>query len=206
MQVYFNQNLASLAVPKTGSTAYELALRPYADIVFSKRRKHMTARQFHNKAAPFLLDLYRITPERIAVMRDPVEQLRSWYRYRKRERLDGTPNSTTKISFDEFVLAAISDAPPAFAATGSQFRFLSLADGSVPVHHLFAYENQPLFRAFLEERFEAPLEFKLKNVSPDADASLSDDIEKKLRHSRADDFELHDRLMQAEGHLRPFSG
>lgn len=204
MQVYFKQNLVSLAVPKTGSTAYELALRPFADIIFAKRRKHMTAQQYHNKTAPFLQELYNITPESVAVMRDPIEQLRSWYRYRTSERLDNSANSTKNYSFDAFVLAAISDTPPAFAATGCQHRFLTIGDGTVPVHHVFAYEKQAQFREFLEQRFETPLEFNRKNVSPQANAPLSSDIEKRLRNVRADEFSLYDRIMQADGHLRSF--
>jgi hypothetical protein len=37
MLVFFKPNLAFLSVPKTGSTAYALALRPKADIIFTKR-------------------------------------------------------------------------------------------------------------------------------------------------------------------------
>ena len=54
MQIYFNQNLAFLAIPKTGTTAYEMALRKEADIIFAKRRKPMTAGQFQRRMMPFL--------------------------------------------------------------------------------------------------------------------------------------------------------
>ena len=43
MQIFFKQNLAMLAVPKTGTTALEAALRGKADILFKGRRKHMSA-------------------------------------------------------------------------------------------------------------------------------------------------------------------
>jgi hypothetical protein len=38
MLVFSKQNLVFLAVPKTGTTAIEMALRPKADIVFAKHR------------------------------------------------------------------------------------------------------------------------------------------------------------------------
>lgn len=129
MLVFSDQNLAFLAVPKTGTTAFEMALRPRADIILSKRRKHLTATRFHNKVAPFLADTFDLTVETMAVMRDPIEQIRSWYRYRSGPRQKGTKASTNGCSFDEFVLAVISDDPPPFAGIGSQFNFVTSGKG-----------------------------------------------------------------------------
>jgi hypothetical protein len=201
MLIFSAQNLAFLAVPKTGTTAVELALRRRADIVFTKRRKHMTAQKFHRKLAPFLADTFDLRPERIAVMRDPVEQIRSWYRYRTAEDLRGTARSTEGRSFDEFALSVIDDDPPPFAQIGSQFGFLTDPGGNVLVHRLFAYERQPVFRGFLEERFNAPLDIKPKNVSPRAEAPLSEDVLARLRVARAPEFALYDRLIAAGGQL-----
>ena len=72
MQIFFKQNLAMLAVPKTGTTALEAALRGKADILFKGRRKHMSAAAFDKHCAPFLRNAYKLTPERIAVIRDPL--------------------------------------------------------------------------------------------------------------------------------------
>ena len=112
MLIFSAQNLAYLAVPKTGSTAIEMALRSKADIIFAKRRKHATAQRFHNKIAPWLSDAFDLRPERIAVMRDPEDQIRSWYRYRTSADQRGSDKSTAGISFDQFVLDVISDDPP----------------------------------------------------------------------------------------------
>ncbi|MFT4707486.1 MAG: hypothetical protein ACI9PU_001328, partial [Ascidiaceihabitans sp.] len=68
--------------------------------------------------------------------------------------------------------------------------------------HLFAYEAQPLFRNFLMDQFGDDLKFKQKNVSPNADTSLSPEVEAKFRAARSKEFELYDRLMAAGGHLR----
>ena len=199
MQIFFKQNLAILAVPKTGSTAYELALRSHADIIFAKRRKHMTAGQFHNKTADFLNRLYGTKPEVVAVMRDPLSQIGSWFRYRSRHR--DRPSSTHGLTFEEFVQALLQPDPPEFAKIGSQYHFLTLRDGSLPVHHLFAYENQPQFRAFLENRFGESLEFKSKNVSPSGETDLSPETLARLREARAKEFALYERLTAAGGYL-----
>ncbi|MEP5091651.1 MAG: hypothetical protein ABJR23_19680, partial [Paracoccaceae bacterium] len=109
MLIFSDLKLAYLAVPKTGSTAVEMALKPRADIIFSKRRKHINAQRFHTRIAPFLLNTFDLVPERVAVIRDPVEQIRSWYKYRNGPRQMDTTRGTHGCSFDEFVLAVISD-------------------------------------------------------------------------------------------------
>lgn len=203
VQIYFKQNLAFLAVPKTGTTAYEMALRGEADIIFAKRRKHMTAGQFQRRMMPFLKEFYKFQPERMAIMRDPIEQIRSWYRYRSKP---GSKNSIEGRSFDEFVLATLQDPEPPFAAIGSQFGFLTKANGTQPLEHLFAYETQKVVRNWLEDRFEKQLDFPIKNVSPNAPTPLSPEVEAKLREARAPEFALYDRVLQAGGHLKPLEG
>lgn len=202
MLVFSDQNLAFLAVPKTGTTAVEMALKHKADVIFTKGRKHTPALRFHNKIAPFLRDTFGIDPDPIAVMRDPVEQIRSWFRYRSGPRQQGTARGTGGCSFDDFVLGVISDNPPPFAGLGSQYNFLTNAKGDVLVKHLFAYETQPVFRGFLNDKFGEDIVFKQKNVSPPMDAPLSPDIELKLRKARAAEFALYQKLLDAGGHLQ----
>jgi len=203
VQIYFKQNLAFLAVPKTGTTAYEIALRGEADIVFTKRRKHMTAGQFQRRMMPFLNEFYNLQPERMAIMRDPIEQIRSWYRYRTDSK---RKNHIQDVSFDQFVLATMQDPEPSFAAIGSQYGFLTMVDGKQPIEHLFAYESQKVVRSWLEERFQKSLTFPIKNVSPQAPTPLSPEVEAKLREVRAPEFALYDQILQADGHLNPVLG
>ncbi len=201
MLVFSEQNLAFIAVPKTGTTAVEMALKPRADIVFTKRRKHMPAHRFHNKVAPFLEDTFGLKPERFAVMREPEEQIRSWYRYRRGDRQQKSDKSTFDLSFDQFVLDVISKDPPAHAGIGSQLNMLTNGKGKVLVHHLFAYEAPTLFHGFLNDRFKDVIVLKEKNVSPPADAPLSDDVRAQLRAARADEFALYEQVTASGGHL-----
>ncbi len=203
MLVISQANLVFLAVPKTGTTAVEMALRPKSDMALMKGRKHITAQRYRNKVAPFLDDAFGLKPETVAVMRAPVEQIRSWYRYRSGDRQKGGPKSTGGRSFDDFVRAVISTDPPPYAGIGSQFSFLTDGKGRLIVDHLFAYEAQPAFRGFLSERLGEEVVFKQKNVSPHADAPLSAAVEAELRTARAAEFALYDRLMQAGGYLGP---
>ena len=205
MLVFFKPNLAFLSVPKTGSTAYELALRPKADIIFTKGVKHMTIGKYHAKFAPFLRDTYNIAPERFAVIRDPIDHARSWYKYRSPERMELTSSTCHGgVSFDDFVLDAISRSPSKAAGIGSQASFLSLGVGEVPVDHLFAYDRQDLLQIFIEARFGQRVAPSQKNVSPKMDAVLSPDVEAAFRAARPADFALYERVVAAGGVLQEF--
>ena len=201
MLIFLRQGLAFLATPKTGTTAVEMALRPKAEIIFAKGRKHVTAQRYHARVAPFLQETYGMRPEPLAVMRDPVTQIRSWYRYRSAPRLEGTEVSTRGMTFDDYVLAVISDDPPPAAQVGSQYQFLTSDSGDLLVEHLFAYESQPAFRRFLADRLGDDFEIKARNVSPEVHAPLSTEVEARLRAARAAEFGLYDRLRVADGYL-----
>ncbi|KKK81497.1 hypothetical protein LCGC14_2812840, partial [marine sediment metagenome] len=201
MLIFLSRELTFLATPKTGTTAVEMALKPAAEIVFSRNRKHLTALRYKKRVLPFLQDTFSASPEPLAVMRDPIEQIRSWYRYRSQPRLDGKALSTKGLTFEQFALEVISDAPPPRAQIGSQFSFLTPGQGDLLVQHLFAYESQPAFRDFLADRLGREIKLKPKNVSPDVPAPLSSEVEARLRAARAKEFALYDRLMAAEGYL-----
>lgn len=203
MLVFVDPNLVLFAVPKTGSTAYHLALRGRADISLANKAglKHMTARKFDRDFGPYLAQAHGLTPERAAVIRDPLEQLRSWYRYRQDPKRKGAGNSAAGLSFDEFVQATIADKPPPFARVGSQFAFVTDDTGAVRIEHLFAYEKPTVFRTWLSQRLGQKIDTKEKNVSPPAPTPISPGVEAQLRAARADDFALHDAILDAGGHL-----
>lgn len=203
MLIFSPQRLAFIAVPKTGSTAIDMALKPRADILFVKRRKHMPASRFRAKLAPFLEKEFGLKLESFAVMREPEEQIRSWYRYRARKQRRGDAFSTEGISFDAFVRAVIADDPPPFAGIGSQSGMLMDRDGNLLVDHLFAHETPERLNSFLEDRFGEQIALQERNVSPRVDAPLSDETRAVLRQARAAEFALHDRLMAAGGSLSP---
>lgn len=195
-------HLVVLAVPKTGSTALEAALHPFADLTFSGTRKHLTALRYKRKVAPFLKDTFNLSPQTVAVMREPLDQLRSWYRYRARAAC-AEEHSTAHMSFDAFVQSALSESPPAFAKVGSQFSFMSNKRGRLLVDHLFAYEAPEMLHRFLEDRLGSPLQIGQSNVSPDRPAPLSAETESLLRAARRADFALYDTLTAAGGYLGP---
>lgn len=206
MLVFLRHKITYLATPKTGTTAVEMALKPRAEIVFSKNRKHITALRYANKIAPFLEDTFGVRPASVAVMREPVDQIRSWYKYRSQKRLDGTNLSTKDISFDQFVREVVSDKPPERAQIGRQFNFLTDGKTQVMADHIFAYAAQEMFLMFLSEHLQHPVEIAPKNVSPLIDGPLSDETMALLREVRAEDFMLYDEVMAQGGHLATSEG
>lgn len=201
MMVFLRQNLAFVATPKTGSTAVEMALRSKSEVIFAKARKHLPAQRYQARVRPFLDQTFQTSPQAFSVMRNPVEQLRSWYRYRHSGQTDTPQQSAAGMSFDDFVRGVVSDDPPPPCQIGSQFQFLCNGKGQLQVEHLFAYERQPVFRAWLEERFGETINLKPKNISPDVPAPLSPEVETALRKARAQEFALYEQVCAADGYL-----
>jgi len=204
MLVFVDANLVLFAIPKTGSTAYHLALRGKADISLINKPflKHMSMRKYEADFAPFLQKAYGLAPARVAVMRDPLEQLRSWYRYRQKpkSRAKAGQHAALGLSFDEFVQETLKERPQPMARVGSQYDFLCGADGTLAVDHLFAYEKPLVLCDFLQSQLGSAVAAKQHNVSPPADTRISPETEAQLRQARAADFALHAQVMQAGGH------
>lgn len=196
MLVFWKEKLAFLATPKTGSTAYQAALAPHADIVISDPTtlKHATIQRYNRFMRPLFAVAGADDIETLAVVREPIDWLGSWYRFRSRPFLDGKPNSTAGISFDEFVLAYCGRDRPAFAAIGSQAKFLTGAGGQDQVDRLFRYEDQSALNAFLSDRLELAFELGQHNVSPKRDLALEPRTERKARRKLSSEYAIWESL------------
>lgn len=193
MLAFYDERLVLLSVPKTGTTAYQAALRERADIVVSDppELKHAPVFRYNRWFRPMFEKVCGAEMELAAVMREPVSWLGSWYRFRQRPFLDGKPNSTKGISFDDFVLAFCKGDKPGFANVGSQAKFLAPQKNGCKVTHLFRYEDQERLKGFLEDRLNTRIALERRNVSPDMDLSLSPAVEQKLRRKCAAEFDLY---------------
>ncbi|MDG1170982.1 MAG: gamma-glutamyl kinase [Sulfitobacter sp.] len=193
MLVFYKERLAFLSVPKTGTTAYEAALAPRADMVISEppMLKHAPVYRYNRFIRPMFERVCDVELEVMAVMREPVSWLGSWYRYRQRPFMAGKPNSTHGISFDDFVLAYMKGNKPGFADVGSQFQFMKSQPNGTGVTHFFRYEDQPRLKSFLEDRLKLELVLNRENESPKMDLVLSDDVAERFRRKCAEEFDLY---------------
>ncbi|KIN72413.1 hypothetical protein [Sulfitobacter guttiformis] len=196
MLVFFKERLAFLSMPKTGSTAYQSALASRADIVINEPPllKHAPVYRYNRFIRPMFLNVCDAEMELMAVMREPISWLSSWYRYRQRPFMKDKPNNTHEITFDDFILAYMRGQRPGFAEVGNQLKFLERQPNGTGITHLFAYEDQPRLQSFLEERLEVKLSIKRENVSPAFEVALSPDIEERFRRKFADDFTLYESI------------
>jgi hypothetical protein len=198
--------LLILSQPKTGTTALESALTPRASIVVSKppELKHISYRGYLKFVAPLIetqTGLARNDYEVVAVMREPLDWLGSWYRYRTRDELKNLANPrsinfTGNMNFDDFVRDVCRPAgeQPQHARIKTPSWVALSAPGAIGIDRLFPYESLDAFRDFIAERTGKPIEEKSANVSPKMELVLSADIEAKLRQHFAFEFDLHGSL------------
>jgi len=196
MMIFLKERLVFFATPKTASTSIEMALGGQCDIRLAKtpNAKHTPFRKYKRLLEPFVLTLLNGETDTVAMIREPVDWLGSWYRYRGRDNLKGNTNSTAEVSFDQFIEAYLSDSPPEFARVGSQARFLSDKDENLGVDMLFCYEDMAGMVRFLENRLGRQISLGRSNVSPTAELSLSPALQKELQTAYAQDFELYQRF------------
>ncbi len=194
--VFYKERLVLLAVPKTGTTALHAALRDRADMVVSAppELKHAPLYRYDRFFRPMFEKACKTGMDTIAVMREPVGWLGSWYRYRRRPAMQGHPNATHDISFDDFVQAYARGARPGFANVGSQARFLAPRPGGAGVTHLFRYESPARLLDFLADRLGGIPDLPRKNVSPEMTLDLSPGTNSKFRRKCAEEFALYQSI------------
>lgn len=193
MLVFYKERLAFLSVPKTGSTAYETALATRADMVIKEppMLKHAPVYRYNRFIRPMFLRVCDAEMELMAVMREPISWLGSWWRYRQRPFMEGKPNATHGISFDDFVLAYMKGKKPGFADVGSQANFMQGQPNGTEITHYFRYEDQARLQAFLQDRLDVTLDLARENVSPRMEVTLSPDVEARFRRKFANEFDLY---------------
>lgn len=194
MLVFWEQRLAFLATPKTGSTAIAAALESLAAVSIQRPPllKHTTVHRYRRFIGPFLEAASKDTFTLVALMREPKDWLGSWYRFRQREETDAG-KSTKDMSFDDFVRAWCQDPRPDFADVGSQERFLRPRQG-VGVDRLFRYEEIGAFVHFLEDRLGCEIILPRLNVSPPGATELTPETEALLHDFASEDFALYQTL------------
>lgn len=195
MLVFWDQRLAFLATPKTGSTAIAAALESLAAVSIQRPPllKHTTVHRYRRFIGPYLEAASKDQFTLVALMREPRDWLGSWYRFRQREETPAA-KSTVGMSFDDFVRAWCQDPRPEVADVGSQAKFLRPRQG-VGVDRLFRYEEIGSFVEFLEDRLGCEILLPRLNVSPPGITELSAETEALLQEVATEDFALYRTLM-----------
>lgn len=171
MLISLQHSFVFFCTPKCASNSVEAMLKPHSQIhlLGSAAVRHTNVRTYQALLEPYL---QQVAPEqrfeRVAIIREPLSWLFSWYRFRARSalRTSQSENSTAHVSFAEFVDAFLSDEPPQFARLSSQYEFLCDHRDEPGVNKLFAYDRLDQLREFFSDRVGKPLELRAINVSP----------------------------------------
>ena len=195
--IFLDKGLIFFATPKTGSSAFHKALGSKADILFSKSPKvvHITPKRFGKLIAPYALPLMNAPVTSIAVIREPIEWLGSWYRYRQRPKINNTPNSTQNISFDTFVADYLSNNKPSYANVGRQAQFLTGGGDAPLVSQLWRYDAITDLTLFLKLHLGIDFTLETVNVSPKRELILSGQNHAALKSHFAKDYDLYENAI-----------
>lgn len=206
MLIFWKQRLVFLSTPKTGSTSIETALESMAHVVISRppELKHMSANKFSKHFAPMLESAAGQKFTTVALMREPIDWLGSWYRYRQRADIPVADRSTKGLTFEEAATGFLNGPPvgdmPAVDKPANtmnvvpQSRFLGWKDGQVAVDRIFRYEAIDEFVHFLEDRLNCEILLPRLNVSPKGSLTLSTETEARLRAKFAPDYQIYESL------------
>ena len=188
--------LVVFAVPKTGSVSIETAFAPHFDMVMSKNPnlKHMPVRTYEASLQNFVTRKVAKNPEKIAVVREPLDWILSWWRYRMRPEIDGKPNSTKGVSADDFILSYMSDEPATYANVGSQHAFLHNKAGELGVDRLFRFDDLSALVSYLNMRLRVEVTIAHLNASPANDRGVSPDVADAYRRYAAKEYALYESV------------
>lgn len=161
--------------------------------------KHLDYRQFARFVAPLLTDLGhpRDTYDVVCVIREPLDWLESWWRYRSRETLADPSHPrhsdyTGSMSFDGFVDAFLDGRVPRIRP---QAEFVEGSEGGIGVDRIFRYENLDALRSWMSARVRADLNFDQLNVSPRREVDISSSRRSAIRSFLGADYDLHEQAL-----------
>lgn len=196
MLIFWEQRLVFLATPKAGSSAVESALESLASVAMQRPAalKHVSAAQYRTHLAPLLAGSAGAPFTTVALMREPLGWLRSWFRFRQRDDVEDPQHPMRGRSFEEFANDYMKNPRPPHADIGSQATYLCGADDAPMVDRIFRYENIEAFLHFLEDRLDCAITLPRVNVPPAVDVKLSAATEARLRVHMATDFALYGQI------------
>ncbi len=196
MLIFWKERLVFLSTPKTGSTSIETALESLAHVAIRRppELKHVSGPRYQRHLAPLLEMAGGERFTTVALMRDPVDWLGSWWRYRQRDDIRDLPRSTSGLSFEDAARDYLSSHPGASMNVGSQARFLGVKEGVASVDKVFRYEDIGTFVHFLEDRLGGEIILPRLNVSPKGDMHLSPSTDARLRDRFAPDYAFYHSL------------
>ncbi|MCW2812617.1 MAG: hypothetical protein JWN84_72 [Nocardioides sp.] len=198
-----------LSVPKVASTSLEAALADYDEVPPGRPpAKHQNLAHFHRHTVPKIRRLghERDTYDVVALFREPVSWLESWWRYRQRPGLRDDERWTGDLTFPDFVELFLTD-KDATGIKGRPARFVAGdPERGARIDRIFAVDRPDVWTAWFSERVGRPVEVPRRNqASVRRPTDLPTDLAARLRAWFAPEYDVHDRL-QETGSWQPPAG
>lgn len=193
-----------LAMTKSASTAIETAFGPYADVwLRTNPFKHTIYEGFMRLLEPYLdwkgfpRDSYEVT----AVMRDPIDWLASWWRFRTRKALArrAPEKYAGDVTFDDFARAYLLDQRGETLSENVRFAqqmgrpsdMLRIPEGAPPIDRIFRYDRIDVVANYFSDKVGAKVSVGVENRSPKREVTLSDEVRRQLTEFYAPEYEIY---------------
>lgn len=193
-----------LAMTKAASTSIERAFIPYSNITLQRNPfKHTKYAGFQRYLQPYLTaqGYPRESYEVVCVIREPIDWLSSWWRYRSREEIADPSNSAHRnyaghTSFEEFAYAFMKGKEK-FARVGRPSRFIQPQPKKAdqPVDRIFRYDRLDLLVDYLCDKVGKQVKVGVKNVSPKMTYSLSEECERELKTFLEPEYQIYEQAI-----------
>jgi len=201
MQMSTEHGFAFLCMPKCASTSVELAISEFCNINYSGHPciKHVNAQVFTESILPVHQQLVPTAQVKsYCLMRDPLDWVQSWFRYRGREELKSPShpnhrNYTGNLSYDDFISEYLSTGEKqSYAQLSTQLKFLRLSDGQIGVDYVIPMTKIDSLIKIFEEKIQQPINIPFVNASPKVDIALDSSLEQQLRKYLAQDIYFYE--------------
>ncbi|MEP2785095.1 MAG: sulfotransferase family 2 domain-containing protein [Pseudoruegeria sp.] len=183
---------------KTASTSIETALRAHCEIQRdgTPHRKHMQYADILGEY-DFLFGQETYRPNqffKFAVMRDPIDWIYSWYRYRKGNQVAAPLPS--EMTFAEFWDRKDWNIHRADGSKHLQKHFFTDATGEVALDYIIPYDDLPKQFAVIANHLGLPSKLPRANVSQikGTPTELSEGLLDEMRSFYAEDYDLYHAL------------
>ncbi len=194
MMAMAHAGFAFLAMTKTGSTALEAAFYDHAQLTARRPppMKHVSARSFDRLFVPVLAKygFPRESYEVACIVREPVDWVLSWYRYRSRVGARTNPTYTGDLSFDAFADQVLSGE----VVLGTTHRFVHDGRGDrMLVDRMYRYDNLAGAAAWMSDCLGIAVpDIPTVNTSPERDVTVTPVTRRRLEEHFAADVTLYE--------------
>ena len=210
MQISTRHGFAFLSSPKCASTAIENSISNHCNITFTGNPalKHLDARVYSSSVLPLIKALVpQADLVSFSLVREPLEWIASWYRYRTRPALSEPvhphhKNYTGHLSYDEFIEEYIKqDRRKPFANLLRQYDFVKSASGDVGVDLVLPVNRLDLIADFFSSKIGEKIKIPRRNISPKMNLTLDPDREQRLREYLKKDLVLYKLANLKDGYI-----